>query len=178
VIEEVLALRYARALLDVGKAHNMIDDLSLQIKLFLDILEKQPKLDAVLCHPVISLQDKRELLHRLFNTGWFSEELEGLIHILVAKKRFCLLREISRVYNDLVLFLEKKLSVSVYSAIKLSEANKSKLIEKLSRKFKKDINLSCLVDPSLIAGLRLKVGSLTYDTSLKKNLSSLGLALR
>ena len=67
-----------------------------------------------------------------------------------------------------------KLSIAhVTSAVELTEGEKTKLIEKLSRKFGRTIHLECAVDPSLLGGLVVNVDGKVIDGSLKHRLQEI-----
>jgi F-type H+-transporting ATPase subunit delta len=67
-----------------------------------------------------------------------------------------------------------KLSTAyVTSAVALTEGEKNKLIEKLSRKFGRTIHLECAVDPSLLGGLVVNVDGKVIDGSLKHRLQEI-----
>jgi F-type H+-transporting ATPase subunit delta len=171
--EEILASRYARALLNSAKDCNAIDKMDAQLKLFLDLLKKSPQLNLALSHPAISFEDKKSFLDEIFKQTEFLPEFKNFIYLLVRKKRFYLLRIIDEIFSQRVLFLEKRLPVSVYLPQSLSEANKKLLLKKLSEKFNKKIDLYLHIDPALIGGLKLEIGQKFFDASIKKNLELL-----
>ena len=176
--DEILASRYAKALINSATEEKIVDEIDLQSQLLLAILSKHPKIGAVLCHPAISFSEKSALLDIMFKQTVFCAEFKSFIYLLVRKKRFYLLCIINELFKERVLFLEKKLSVSAYTAKPLLEKDRKLLIKKLTEKFEKNIDLYEHIDSSLIGGLKIKVGHKIFDASIKRNLELFGTQLQ
>jgi F-type H+-transporting ATPase subunit delta len=98
--------------------------------------------------------------------------------LLASKRRLFALSDIIRAYDSLVAKQKGEMSAQVTSARPLSDAETAELKSILRSKLSKDVNLETRVDPSLLGGLIVKVGSRMIDSSLRTKLNGLRMAMR
>ena len=90
---------------------------------------------------------------------------------------FLLLPAINTAYADLLFEYRKKLLVEVSSAQKLSDKNLTNLKGLLEKKYSQDIQIETIIEPSLIAGLKVKIGDHIIDGSVRSKLDRLSYQL-
>jgi F-type H+-transporting ATPase subunit delta len=98
--------------------------------------------------------------------------------LLASKRRLFALSDIIRVYGALVAKLKGEISAQVTSARPLSSHETAELKSILRSKLSKDVNLDPRVDPSLLGGLIVQVGSRMIDSSLRTKLNGFRAAMR
>jgi F-type H+-transporting ATPase subunit delta len=169
----VLAKRYAKALFQVGKEANSLDE-------FKNALTEMARLYATIPEVVDGLsnliypQDVREkVMDHLLSKMKVSTMVANFMKLLVQKRRAEVLPEIAEVFQDMVDKERNMCRGTVISATPLSGALNSKIKETLEKITGKQVLLKTEIDPSIIGGIVAKVGDLVMDGSIKTQLTGL-----
>lgn len=157
------AKRYSDALLDLSQDS---DKIRKELEEIVDTLSSSQDLKDFMSNPVISIEDKKSVIEKIF-AGKIDKTLLNFLKLLVDKDRFNLIDEILESYSKDVDKQKNIQKVSVISAIELDEELKSKLINKLAQKLNKNIELETQLDKDIIAGLVIKTEDNVIDMSLK-----------
>ena len=173
----LVAKRYAEALVEFGKSGKLsYVAVSSNMANIQHILSKSKDLYDTLVNPLISAEDKIELIDSVF-----VKDVDGLIlnflKILVEKDRFDLIDDINKVYNLLLDDINGIARVEVISAVELNDMEQGDIQAKLASKLKKQIVIKYNVDKSLIAGLVVKMGDNIIDMSVAHKLEEYKMAL-
>lgn len=169
----LIADRYSEALVKIAKEGKLTyEKISTDLNLVREILEQSKDLNEFLTNPIVSIDDKKEIIDRVF-----SDEIDKLIvnflKVLIDKSRFSTFGEILDSYNVLLDDVNNISRVQVTSAVAISDEAKAKLKEKLETKLRKNVVLDLSTNPEIIAGLVIQVGDNIIDTSLKHKLEDL-----
>lgn len=169
----LVADRYADALIKIAQEGKLtFVKISTDLATIKDILNQSKDLDIFLTNPLTSIDDKKEILEKVF-----SSEIDALIinflKVLVDKNRFSVFNEIFDSYNKYLDNINNISRVKVISAVAMSKETESRLKEKLEAKLRKNIVLDLCIDPNIIAGLVIKIGDNIVDMSLKHKLEDL-----
>jgi F-type H+-transporting ATPase subunit delta len=169
---KLVAQRYAKALLDLSSddisKENVLEELS-------DVTQSVTNsndLNRVMNSPVISKEEKKNLLVKLFGENT-SNTILNLLKLLVDKDRFNILESISKEYKNEVNKLNNLLNINITSAIDLTDSDKAMIKVKLEHILKKDIELDWSVNSDIIGGLVFEVGDNIIDTSLRHKLQEI-----
>ncbi len=157
------AKRYSDALLELSQDS---DKIRKELEEIVDTLSSSQDLKDFMSNPVISIEDKKSVIEKIF-AGKIDKTLLNFLKLLVDKDRFNLIDEILDSYSKDVDKQKNIQKVSVISAIELDEELKSKLINKLAQKLNKNIELETQLDKDIIAGLVIKTEDNVIDMSLK-----------
>lgn len=157
------AKRYSDALLELSQDS---DKIRKELEEIVDTLSSSQNLKDFMSNPVISIEDKKSVIEKIF-AGKIDKTLLNFLKLLVDKDRFNLIDEILESYSKDVDKQKNIQKVSVISAIELDEELKSKLINKLAQKLNKNIELETQLDKDIIAGLVIKTEDNVIDMSLK-----------
>ena len=157
------AKRYSDALLELSQDS---DKIRKELEEIVDTLSSSQDLKDFMSNPVISIEDKKSVIEKIF-AGKIDKTLLNFLKLLVDKDRFNLIDEILESYSKDVDKQKNIQKVSVISAIELDEELKSKLINKLAQKLNKNIELETQLDKDIIAGLVIKTEDNVIDMSLK-----------
>ncbi|WP_411868324.1 ATP synthase F1 subunit delta [Vulcanococcus limneticus] len=168
---------YAEAFLQVAEARNELAEVVDQAKAVLALWQESPELRSALGSPVLEVDAKKAALTKLFD-GQVTPSFLNLLKLLADRQRIGILDavlerllELYREQNNIAL-------ATVTSATALSEQQQSDLRSKVQAVAGTDkLEINLLVDPALIGGFVVTVGSKVIDASLAGQVRRLGLAL-
>lgn len=163
---------YSEALFSLALEEGRIDELQKELKILCDLIGANPEFMEFLTTPKISKEEKRTFVDSVLGDK-FSQEIVNLTKVLIDKKRAGELPDIVEVFDKSVLSHHDLVSAAAYSAVALSAAEMDALKAKLAQLTGKAISLENIIDPSVIGGIRLKVGDRVIDGSLKRRLEDL-----
>jgi len=166
VTVEQLARVYARAFLDAAAKSGSADDLVQELKsLVAEVLDGYPKLEQVLKSSLVSAEQKEALLDRVFAKA-VSVQLLNFLKVLSRHGRLELLRPIARETEKLHTERSGLADIQVRVAAKLDDSLLQNIQSRLQRMFGKQPIMHVTIDPSLIAGIVVRVGDRVFDGSL------------
>jgi len=166
-----LGARYASALFDISEEGGLQDDY-LEQALFLCKALKEDEALRVLTHPRISLREKNEFVDKAFS-GQIHEHLMGFLQLVITKNREAFLLPALTRLIDMIKAHKNQTTAKIASAVPLSDAQAAQLTETLSRKLGKQVELTVLVDPSIIAGISIHVDGYFLDRTVKTMLKDM-----
>ena len=167
---QLIATRYAKSLiglaneggLNYGVLHQNLQNVK-------EILSLTSELYDTLCNPVISINDKEDLIGCIYANDT-DETIRNFLKLLVKENRFNLIYEIIKIYDNMLDKINNISKVEVLSAIELDDNLKEQIKNKLGEILKKEIIVNYNTDKSIMAGLVYKMGDNIFDTSLKGKL--------
>ncbi len=169
---ELVALTYGKALFEVAQQLNSVDLFLDQINFIKSVFKNEQDFYELYKSPRINKLDKKNLLKKIFKDK-ISKEVLNFLFILLDKKRPHSFIEISKEFIRLANQYKNIEEGIVYSAVKLSD-NQMELLEKrFSEITGKGIKLQAIQDPSLIGGVKVKIGDKVVDASIKNQLKNL-----
>ena len=179
MISGVVARRYAKALFDLAVEQGQVEPLSEEIARLRGALEETPELGQLLANPVYTRAERKEIADEVLRGGLgLSEPLRNLVAILIDNGRVRGIAEIAGRYKEMADEAAGRAEVVVRSASPVSEADRARLAEGLSRVTGKKVAVQVEIDPSLIGGLSARVGGLVFDGSIRAQLEALEEELR
>jgi F-type H+-transporting ATPase subunit delta len=170
--EVTVALRYAKALIDLAQEQNALDKVKDDMNLFLQTLKANPELKAVLSNPIVSQDKKVNILADVFGTK-VNKVTILFFNIMVNKGRGEVLYTTAQEFIGLYDIKNNITNAKVISAAPLSEANKKKMLDDVQQAVGGTVKLEAKVDPSLIGGFVLTIGDRQVDTSIASSLKRL-----
>ena len=168
-----LAKKYARAF--VARIAERADAVSVlaELEQVAGAIQEEKSLRDFFHSPLFTVEEKLGALKTVAGKAGLSEEVQRTLERLVAQNRFHLLRDVVAYAAQILNEHLKKTEAEVVSAIPLSEEVLARLREALRKITGRDPELETAVDPSILGGLRVKVGSVLYDGSLRGQLENL-----
>lgn len=169
----LIAQRYSEALLQLAREGKVTyGKIGEDLALVRDTLNQSSDLAAFLVNPVMSADNKKEIVGKIF-----SSEIDKLIlnflFVLIEKDRFRVFSEVIESYNKALDDINNVQRISVSSAVDLTEDAKSRLKAKLEGKLRKSVAFDWTINPEIIAGLIIKMGDNVIDMSMKHKLEDL-----
>jgi len=173
MIENQIGKRFAEALSGAVKDDKRLQTALENLRSFQDAFDTEPNLNRFFIHPGFSLENKAALVKEMCDRVDAMTEVRKLLELLVDRNKMMYLKNITEFFEHVVDQRLRQVRVNVVSAYPLSDAQQTKLKSSLERILGKSAILEANVDESLIGGMRLNVGSLVADATLKNGLALL-----
>jgi F-type H+-transporting ATPase subunit delta len=162
---------YARALFQAAKEEGRLEQVAADLAELARALDEVPELRAVLRNPQIDLSEKAALLDQLTAGG--DELLRNFVRLVSEKGRAAELSEMSSELEALVAREQNRLAVELTTAYELSDDEASSIVDKIQQASGRSVDATRTVDPGLIGGIVLQVGSFRADGSVRGRLERL-----
>jgi F-type H+-transporting ATPase subunit delta len=176
-IVEGVAGRYASALFDLAKESSKVSDIESDLVNFQRLLDESPDLLRLVRSPVIGVDDQSRAITAILDRAGIGGLTANFLKLVTANRRLFVIQDIIKAYRALAAKARGEITAEVTSAFALNDEQVAALKETLKASAGKDVTLSTSVDPSLLGGLIVKVGSRMIDSSLKTKLQNLKVAL-
>ncbi len=170
--EIAVARIYARSALSLAEEQGAAESLQGELEEFVKQLDQEPALERFLSSPLVEASERREMLDRMFG-GRMSEVLLDTLQVMNRKGRSGLVRALADAYRQEFEDRTGRVTVSVRTAVALTENLRQQLVEATSRFTGRKAALMETVDESLIGGMILRVGDQKIDSSVAKELRQL-----
>jgi F-type H+-transporting ATPase subunit delta len=162
---------YARALFVAAKDRGRLTEVRDGLADFVGAMDEVPQLGALVRDPELDRQAKAAALAAVL--GDADELVRNFVLLVVEKGRATELTEILRELDELVAREEGRLKLELTTAFALDEQEAGRIVEEIERASGRTIEATRRVDPSLIGGLVLQIGSLRVDASVRGRLERL-----
>ena len=156
---------YARALFEAAKDEGRLGRVHEDLSDFVAAVEQVPELGALLENPEVDRAAKAGVLEELLADA--DELVRNFLLLLVEKGRVHELREIARELDSLVAAEERRLEVELTTAVELSDEEAGEIVAQIERAAGRKVEAARRVDPDLIGGLVLQIGSRRVDASVR-----------
>lgn len=174
--QKVVAERYAEALFEVASEQRQESKYSGILKDIVKMFQEHPDFERLLLHPVVSSEDKKQMLRDIF-TGKVPDEMLAFLCLLVDKQRENYLPEIADEFERLLRALNQTVVTEVTTAFKLEDTTKEVLSKELSDYLNQKVEIQYSTDPELLGGVTIKIGDRMIDGSLRTQLGQMAQAL-
>ncbi len=172
-----IASPYAQALLSIAKAKDSVDDLSQIAADLLNLLNESEGLRDFLANPITSKDTKKGVLNKILGDD-ANVQMKNFLMLLVDKGRIYLAEPILQEFQSLVRELNQTVLAEVISAVELSDEQKETVRQKVQKMTDaKSVELESRIDPDLIGGVIIQIGSQVLDASIRGQLRRIGLQL-
>jgi F-type H+-transporting ATPase subunit delta len=173
LIDLTVSRRYAKALMMLGQEDGRYKEYGEELKVFTQLMEREPELKDALLNPVHSMEERKQLLLRVADLLMLSPLVKNFLKLLFDKLRLAALPGIMQVYQHLVDEVENLKRARIKTAIPLDERMQERLREALETMTKSQVVMEIEEDPSIIGGIVARVGDLVLDGSVHTQLYSL-----
>ena len=164
------ANRYALALYELAKENSELEIIEKNINEFLAVYNTSEDLKNFIKNPTQSQSSQLEILKKISIEMSLSKIIKSFLSILVTKRRIFFLNTIFLNFLSLVSKKRGELKASLISSKKLTNEELKNLSTDLSQAIGTTVAFNYKVDETLIGGLKLQIGSLMIDTSIKNKL--------
>ncbi len=170
--------RYASALFDLANAEKKIPAVEKDLGRFDALLKGSDALKRLVVSPVFSADDQSNAIDAILTKAKITGLVGNFIRVVARNRRLFAMQDMLAAYRKLAAEHRGEVTADVTVAQKLSAEQTKELKAALKSVVGKEVALNATVDPSILGGMIVKVGSRQIDTSLKIRLSSLKLALK
>ena len=174
-----LAGRYSSALYALAVESDKIDVIHSELSFLGELLGENQDLKALVNSPILSRDDQQGAITRIMEKAGADAITKKFLGTLAANGRLSSLPSIIQAFQQEHARRRGQISAEVISAVSLDDSRKAVVETTIARLAGSDkLSLSMRVDPSLIGGLVVRIGSRMIDTSIKTKLSRLETAMK
>ncbi|MDF1750756.1 MAG: F0F1 ATP synthase subunit delta [Alphaproteobacteria bacterium] len=173
-----IADRYAKALFDLADEGNQLDVVANDLRTLSSLIDSSEDLQRMVRSPIVSRADQGKAITVVAEKAELSDLTRRFVQYAAAQRRLAAIKPIAKAYLTELAFRRGEVSAEVSSAKPLSKAQVKAVEEALKKAVGGKVAVSQKVDPSLIGGLIIKVGSRMIDTSVSSQLQRLKLAMK
>ncbi|RDW22261.1 F0F1 ATP synthase subunit delta [Oceanobacillus arenosus] len=170
--ETVVAKRYAEALFQLGIEKNNLDELVTEFTTVREVFQNNQELNVFLMHPAVSGEKKKELIATSFQS--LQKDVVNTLKLLIDRHRTDIIPATINQFIQLVNDAKGMVEASVYSTRALTEDEKHELELSFAKRLNKTaVTFDNKIDPTLIGGIKIRVGNTIYDGTISGKLKSI-----
>ena len=177
-VNQELAGRYASALFDLADDAKALDTVSTDLKSIKALFDESPELKQLAASPLVKSEDRARAFGAVMDKAGVSKMVANFAQVVAKNGRLFALPQIITAFNDELSRRRGEIVAEVRVAAPLSAAQEAKVLESLQAKHGKGVKLDVVIDPSIIGGMKIRVGSIQIDSSLSTKLNKLSMALK
>jgi F-type H+-transporting ATPase subunit delta len=173
-----LAERYAAALFDLADERRMLDEVASDLRQLRAMLEASGDLLRVIRSPILSRDEQGKAVAVVAERAGLSGLVRDFLAVVARNRRLFAVPAMIEAFLAKLAARRGEVTAQVTAARPLSETQLGALHEQLRRSIGSRVSVDIRVDPGLIGGMIVKVGSRLVDGSLKSKLQRLQLAMK
>src|SRR5215471_5062694 len=172
-IDSGVAGRYATALFELALEADTIDSVLADLQEFDALLDESLDLTRLVRSPVFTADVQSKALAAVLDKAEIGGLAAQFLKVVTSNRRLFAIRGIIKAYGALVAHHKGEVMAQVTVAEPLSDAHRNEIQDTLNAVTGKDVRIDVKVDPSIIGGLVVKIGSRMVDSSLRTKLNAL-----
>jgi len=178
VHSSVVAERYANALFELASEENALGAVEKDLDRFTGLMAESADFTRLVKSPVFSSDEQLRAVTGILERDEIGGLVASLVKVAAANRRLFAVSDVIRAFRALVAKFKGEATADVTVAERLSDRNLDSLKTALKSVTGKDVALNVKVDPSIIGGLVVKLGSRMVDSSLRTKLNSIKHAMK
>jgi F-type H+-transporting ATPase subunit delta len=173
-----MAGRYATALFDLAKEANAIDAVQSDLSRFDALVADSADLNRLVRSPAFSTDEQLRALTAVLDRAGIGGLAANFLKLVTSNRRLFAVRDMIRAFGDLVAQHKGEATAQVTVAEQLKDEHAQALRSALKAVSGKNVSLDIKVDPAIIGGLIVKLGSRMVDSSLRTKLNAIKHAMK
>jgi len=173
-----LAGRYAAALFDLAQERHAIDSVSEDLDRLQAMIDDSADFRRLIASPLFSRDEQVKAMAAIAARAGLSEIVANFVSVIARNRRLFALVDMIRAWHELVARYRGEVSAEVTSATALSDSQRNALQQALKDAIGSNVTVSHEVDPDLLGGMVVRVGSRMVDSSLRTKLLRLQFAMK
>ncbi|WP_112830412.1 F0F1 ATP synthase subunit delta [Rhizobium cremeum] len=173
-----VAERYASSLFELALEAGSIDAVAADLNRFQTMIDESDDLKRLVLSPVFSAEDQSKAVAALCEKAGISGLVANFLKVVAGNRRLFAVSGMVAAFRQIAARHRGEVTAEVVSAHALTSEQEDELKAALKSVTGKDVSVAVSIDPSILGGLIVKVGSRQIDTSLRTKLSTLKLALK
>ena len=173
-----VAGRYATALFDLARDANSIDTVKGDLQRFNALVAESADLARLVRSPVFSAEEQLNALSTVLQRAGIGGLAAQFLKLVAKNRRLFAVQDMVRAFGDLVAQHRGETTAEITVAEAIRDDHVAALRNALKAVSGKDVDLKIKVDPAIIGGLVVKLGSRMIDSSLRTKLNSIKHAMK
>jgi F-type H+-transporting ATPase subunit delta len=173
-----LAQRYAIALFDLADAKHQLDSVAGDLAATAKMIDESADFRRLINSPILSRAEQGKAIAGIVQAAQFGPLTAKFLGLLAQNRRLFTLPGMIQAFKKMLADRRGEMTAQVWSARALSAEQQSALAETIKRAHGAKVTMEVKVDPDLIGGLVVKVGSRMIDSSIRTKLQKLQLAMK
>jgi F-type H+-transporting ATPase subunit delta len=171
VANETVARRYATAVFSLAKERNAIDAVGRDLHMALSTIESDPVIDRFYRSPVVDRGEKQKLFEKSFAA--LDDIALHTTLLLIKKRREALLAPIVAAYDLMAQAERGAAPLTIRTATPIAKPDLDAMVARLSKLYGKTFDVTVIVDPALIGGIRIALGDRVIDGTISGRLDGI-----
>ena len=173
-----VAQRYATALFALAGEKGLYDAVAADLRILTGAVETSADLQTLINSPLVSRAEQIAAIGKVAAKAELTDITKKFLGVLATNRRLAALPDVASIYKVKLAQLRGEHTAEVTSASTLRPGQLESLREKLSAKLGGRVALDLKVDPEIIGGLIVKVGSRMIDSSIRSKLERIGYRMK
>ena len=173
-----MAGRYATALFELALEEKKLDAVAADLDSFRAMLDESADLVRLVRSPVFGAEEQEKALAAVLDKAKIEGLAKKFLLLVAQKRRLFAVREIIAAFRAFVARHKGEVAAEITVAEPLKDSHLDALKQAIAASAGKNVQLDVKVDPSIIGGLKVKLGSRMVDASLKTKLNSIRIAMK
>ncbi|HYD32195.1 MAG TPA: F0F1 ATP synthase subunit delta [Azospirillaceae bacterium] len=173
-----LAARYATALFELADEQRALDQTEQDLTSLKQVLDESAELQRMVRNPLLSRAEQGRAMAAILDQMGVSDTVKRFVGLMAVNRRLFVLRQAIDGFLAELAHRRGESTAHVVAARPLSDAQVEAVTEALRKSFGSKVGVAVTVDPSLIGGMIVKVGSRMIDSSVRTKLDKLQLAMK
>ena len=173
-----VAERYASSLFELALESNTLSEVAAALDNFQALIDESDDLKRLVLSPVFGSNEQLKAITAIIDRAGISGLAGNFIKVAASNRRLFAIPGMIRSFREIYARHRGEVSAEVTSAHALTAAQETELKAALKGVTGKDVAINVAVDPSILGGLIVRLGSRQIDTSLRTKLSTLKLSLK
>lgn len=173
-----LAQRYALALLELAKDKKAVDAVAADLERLQALIQGDAALQAFIHDPRLDAAAQRKGAFAVLDRAGVSGDVRNLVGVLIANRRLVALPQVIAAFGGLLAEQRGQQTAEVATAHPLTATQRTQIAARLTEAGYSNVKLVERVDPTLLGGLVVRIGSRLYDSSIKSKLQRLQYAMK
>ena len=170
MIKSQVGRRYSKAIFEIAEEKNQVKEIYEMLNSAMVLYRTDKEFKNFILNPLIDSEQKKSVLNKIFGKD-NSDNLNILLYILDKGRMNCI-KYIVAEYLKIYYRKNRILDVKATFTKELTDEQKKKLIDKLSQKTRKEINLEIKIDKDILGGGIIKIGDKIIDGSIRRELDN------
>lgn len=177
-IQASLAGRYALALFELARDEKQIEQVSASLATLRQALDQSPELRELTTSPLVGRDEQARAIGAVVASLGLDRLTGNFVGVLAQNRRLSQLQNVIRAFNLLAASHRGEVTAEVTSARPLDDDQIAQIKQHLRTRMGRDINVDLNIDPAILGGLVVKIGSQMIDSSIRTKLNTLAHAMK
>ena len=173
-----VAKRYAKATFDLAEAENLSEAVLKDLTILKKIIIDNAELNRLISSPTFTSTDQLNVMNEIFKKQNISVLVKNLVNVLIRNRRINLLVSVINAYDLIMKSNSGEIIAEVITAAELKDDQKQEIVSNLKKLTGKEIQIQSKVQPEIIAGIKVKIGSQMIDASVSTKLNNLKILMK